>query len=70
MVQCSFTIYVDVGSSPVAVMSNSLMVKTHYGTLRAIYNTKMKLHEELSDMIEKKKIKLQNLLILIMEVHE
>ena len=70
MVECSFTNYVDVGSSPAAVMSNNLMVKTHYGTLSAIYNKKIKLHEELSDIVEKKKIQLQNILILIMEVHE
>ena len=49
-------------------MSDNLNVKTHYRTLRSIYDTQTRLNEELLDLSGKKKIHKQNLLILTAEV--
>ena len=44
-------------------MSDNLIVKTHYGTLRAIYDTHTRSYEELLHLGGKKKIHTQNLQI-------
>ena len=49
-------------------MSDNLIVKTHYRTLRAIYDTQTRSYEELLDLSGKKKIHTQNLQILIVEI--
>ena len=49
-------------------MSDNLIVKAHYRTLRAMYDTKTRSYEELLDLSEKKKIHTQNLQILMVEV--
>ena len=46
-------------------MSDHLIVKTHYRTLRAIYDTQIPSCEELLDLSGKKKIHTQNLQILL-----
>ena len=51
-------------------MSDNLIVKTHYRTLRAIYDTQTRSYEELLDLSGKKKIHTQNLQILIDEVYK
>ena len=51
-------------------MSDNLIMKTHYRTLRAIYDTKTQLYEELLDLGGKKKTHKQNLGILISEVYK
>ena len=51
-------------------MSDNLIMKTHYRTLRAIYDTKTQLYEELLDLGGKKKTHTQNLGILISEVYK
>ena len=49
-------------------MSDSVIVKTYYITLRVIYDTETRSYEELLDLSGKKKIHTQNLQILIVEV--
>ena len=51
-------------------MSDNLIVKTHYRTLRAIYDTQIRSHEELLHLSGKKKIHTQNLQILMVEVYK
>ena len=51
-------------------MSNNLIVKTHYRTLRAIYDTQTRSYEEKLHLSEKKKIHMQNLQILMVEVYK
>ena len=51
-------------------MSDNLVVKTHYRTLRAIYDTGTRLYEEHLDLSGKKKIYTQNLQILMVEVYK
>ena len=51
-------------------MSYNLIVKTHYRTLRAIYDTQTRLYEELLHLSEKKKIHMQNLQILMVELYK
>ena len=51
-------------------MSNNLIVKTHYRTLRAIYDTQTRSYEELLHLSGKKKIHTQNLQILMVEVYK
>ena len=51
-------------------ISDNLVVKTHYRTLRAIYNTQTRSHEELLHLSGKKKIHTQNLQILMVEVYK
>ena len=51
-------------------MSDSLIVKTHYKTLRAIYDTQTRSYEELLHLSGKKKIHTQNLRILMVEVYK
>ena len=46
-------------------MSDNLIVKTHYRTLRAIYDTQTQSYEELLHLSGKKKIRTQNLQILM-----
>ena len=50
-------------------MSDNLIVKTHYRTLRAIYDTQTRSYEELH-LSGKKKIHTQNLQILMVEVYK
>ena len=51
-------------------MSDNLIAKTHYRTLRAIYDTQTRSYEELLHLSGKKKIHTQNLQILMVEVYE
>ena len=51
-------------------MSDNLIVKTHYRTLRAIYHTQTRSYEELLHLSGKKKIHTQNLQILMVEVYK
>ena len=51
-------------------MSYNLIVKTHYRTLSAIYDTQTRLYEELLHLSEKKKIHMQNLQILMVELYK
>ena len=51
-------------------MSDNLIVKTHYRTLRAIYDTQTRSYEELLHLNGKKKIHTQNLQILMVEVYK
>ena len=51
-------------------ISDNLIVKTHYRTLRAMYDTKTRSHKELLDLSGKKKIHAQNLQILMVEVYK
>ena len=51
-------------------MRDNLIVKNHYRTLRAIYDTQTRSYEELPDLSGKKKIHMQNLQILIVEVYK
>ena len=51
-------------------MSDTLIVKTHYRTLRAIYDTQTRSYEELLHLSGKKKIHTQNLQILMVEVYK
>ena len=51
-------------------MSGNLNVKTHYRTLRAIYDTQTRSYEELLHLSVKKKIYTQNLQILMVEVYK
>ena len=51
-------------------MSDNLIVKTNYRTLRAIYDTQTRSYEELLHLSEKKKIYTQNLQILMVEVYK
>ena len=48
-------------------MSDNLIVKTHYRTLKAIYDTQTRSYEELLQLSEEKKIHTQNLQILMVE---
>ena len=48
-------------------MSDNVIVKTHYRTLRAIYDTQTRSYEELLDLSGEKRIHTQNLQILIVE---
>ena len=50
-------------------MSDNLIAKTHYRTLRAIYDTQTRSYEELLHLSRKKKIHTQNLQILMVEVY-
>ena len=49
---------------------DDLIVKTHYRTLRAIYDTQTRSYEELLDLTGKKKIHTQNLQILMVKEYE
>ena len=51
-------------------MSGNLIVKTHYRTLRAIYDAQTQSYEELLELSGKKKIHSQNLQILMVEVYK
>ena len=51
-------------------ISDNLIVKTHYRTLRAMYDTQTRSHNELLDLSGKKKIHAQNLQILMVEVYK
>ena len=51
-------------------MSDNLIGKTHYRTLRAIYDTQTRSYEELLHLSEKTKIHTQNLQILMAEVYK
>ena len=51
-------------------MSDNLIVKTHYRTLRAIYDTQTRSYEELLYLSVKKKIHKQNIQILMVEVYK
>ena len=51
-------------------MSDNRIVKTHYRTLRAIYDTQTRSYEELLHLSGKKKIHTQNLQILMIEVYK
>ena len=51
-------------------MSDNLIVKTHYRTLRAIYDTQTGSYEELLHLSGKKKIHTQNLQILMAEAYK
>ena len=51
-------------------MSDNLIVKTHFRTLRAIYDTQTRSYEELLHLSGKKKIHMQNLQILVVEVYK
>ena len=51
-------------------MSDNLIVKTHYRTLRAICDTQTRSYEELLHLILKKKIHTQNLQVLMVEVYK
>ena len=51
-------------------MSDNLIVKTHYRTRRAIYDTQARSYEELLHLSEKKKVHTQNLQILMVEVYQ
>ena len=49
-------------------MSDNLVVKTYYRTLKAVYDTQTRSYEELLQLSEEKKIHTQNLQILMVEV--
>ena len=49
---------------------DNLIVKTHYRTLRAIYDTQTRSYEELQHLSGKKKIHTENLQILMVEVYK
>ena len=51
-------------------MSGNLIVKTHFRTLRAIYDTQKRSYEELLHLSGKKKIHTQNLQILMVVVYK
>ena len=51
-------------------MSDNLILKTHYRTLRAIYDTQTRSYEELLHLSGKKKIHTQNLQILMVEIYK
>ena len=51
-------------------MSDNHIVKTHYRTLRAIYDTQTQSYEELLHLSGKKEIHSQNLQILMVEVYK
>ena len=51
-------------------MNDNLIVKNHYRTLRAIYDTQTRSYEELLHLSGKKKIHTQNLQILMVEVYK
>ena len=51
-------------------MSDNLIVKTHYRTLRAIHDTQTPSYIELLHLSGKKKIYTQNLQILMVEVYK
>ena len=51
-------------------MSDNLIVKTHYTTLRAIYDMQTRSHEELLHLSGKKKIHKQNLQVLMVEAYK
>ena len=51
-------------------MSDNLIVKTHYRTHRAIYDTQTRSHKEQLHLSGKKKIHTQNLQILMIEVYK
>ena len=51
-------------------MSDNLIVKPHYRTRRAIYDTQTRSYEELLHLSTKKKIHTQNLQILMVEVYK
>ena len=51
-------------------MSDNLIVKTHCRTLTAIYRTQTRSYEELLHLCGKKKIHMQNLQILMIEVYK
>ena len=51
-------------------MRDNVTVKTHYRTLRAIYDTQTRSYEELLGLSGKKKIDTQNLQILMVEVYK
>ena len=51
-------------------MSGNLNVKTHYRTLRAIYDTQTRSYEELLHLSRKKKSNTQDLQILMVEVYK
>ena len=51
-------------------MSDNLIVKTRYRTLRTIYDTQTRSYEELLYLSGKKKIRTQNLQILMIEVYK
>ena len=51
-------------------MSDSHIMKTHYRTLRAIYDRQTRSYEELLNLSGKKKIHMQNTRILIVEVYQ
>ena len=51
-------------------MNDNLIVKTHYRTLRAIYDTQTRSYEELLHLSRKKKSNTQNLQILMVEVYK
>ena len=51
-------------------ISDNRIVKTHYRTLRAIYDTQRRSYEELLHLSGKEKIHTQNLQILMVEVYK
>ena len=51
-------------------MSDNLIVKTHYGTIRAIYDSQTRSYEELLHSSRKKKIHTQSLQILMVEIYK
>ena len=51
-------------------ISDNLIVKTHYRTLRAIYDSQTRSYEELLHLSGKKKIHTQNLQILMVEIYK
>ena len=51
-------------------ISDNLIVKTHYRTLRAIYDTQTRSYEELLHLSGKEKVHTQNLQILMFEVYK
>ena len=51
-------------------ISNSFIVKTHYRTIRALYDTQKKSHEELLNINGKKNIQIQNLQLFMKKVNE
>ena len=51
-------------------ISNSFIVKTHYRTIRALYDTQKKSHEELLNINGKKNIQIQSLQLFMKKVNE
>ena len=51
-------------------MSENLIVKTHYRTLKAMYDTQRRSYEKLPDLSGKKKNHKQNFQILIVEIYK